>query len=85
MHGRQGLTGTRDRETIGFHAIRGGEIVGEHTVMFIAGGERLEITHRAQSRVNFAEGAVRAAEWVVNQQPDLYDMLAVLGLEGSPD
>lgn len=81
VHGRQGLTGARDRETIGFHAIRGGEIVGEHTVMFIADGERLEITHRAQSRVNFAEGAVRAAEWVVTQQPDLYDMLAVLGLK----
>ena len=80
QHGRHGLTGARDRETIGFHAVRGGEIVGEHTVMFIAGGERLEITHRAQSRVNFAEGALRAAGWVVRQAPGRYDMLDVLGL-----
>ncbi|MBT5702203.1 MAG: 4-hydroxy-tetrahydrodipicolinate reductase, partial [Gammaproteobacteria bacterium] len=79
-HGRHGLTGARERETIGFHAVRGGEIVGEHTVMFIAGGERLEITHRAQSRANFAEGALRAAAWVVKQSPGRYDMLDVLGL-----
>jgi len=79
-HGRHGLTGARDRETIGFHAVRGGEIVGEHTVMFIAGGERLEITHRAQSRANFAEGALRAAGWIVSQAPGRYDMLDVLGL-----
>jgi 4-hydroxy-tetrahydrodipicolinate reductase len=80
QHGRHGLTGARDRETIGFHAVRGGEIVGEHTVMFIAGGERLEITHKAQSRANFAEGALRAANWVVNQSPGRYNMLDVLGL-----
>jgi 4-hydroxy-tetrahydrodipicolinate reductase len=80
QHGRHGLTGARDRETIGFHAVRGGEIVGEHTVMFIAGGERLEITHRAQSRDNFAEGALRAAGWVVSQVPGRYNMLDVLGL-----
>jgi 4-hydroxy-tetrahydrodipicolinate reductase len=80
QHGRHGLTGPRDRETIGFHAVRGGEIVGEHTVMFISGGERLEITHRAQSRTNFAEGALRAAGWVVSQAPGRYDMLDVLGL-----
>ena len=79
-HGRHGLTGARERETIGFHAVRGGEIVGEHTVMFIAGGERLEITHRAQSRANFAEGALRAAAWIVKQSPGRYDMLDVLGL-----
>jgi 4-hydroxy-tetrahydrodipicolinate reductase len=79
-HGRHGLIGARDRETIGFHAVRGGEIVGEHTVMFIAAGERLEITHRAQSRTNFAEGALRAAGWVVNQPPGRFDMLDVLGL-----
>ncbi len=79
-HGRQGQTGARNRETIGFHAIRGGEIVGEHTVMFIAGGERLEITHRAQSRENFAEGALRAAAWVPGQPAGLYDMGDVLGL-----
>ena len=80
LHGRHGLTGARDRETIGFHAVRGGEIVGEHTVMFIAGGERLEITHRAQSRANFAEGALRAAGWVISQVPGRYNMLDVLGL-----
>jgi 4-hydroxy-tetrahydrodipicolinate reductase len=80
QHGRHGLTGARDRETIGFHAVRGGEVVGEHTVMFIAGGERLEITHRAQSRANFAEGAVRAAGWVMRQVPGRYSMLDVLGL-----
>ena len=80
QHGRHGLIGARDRETIGFHAVRGGEIVGEHTVMFIAGGERLEITHRAQSRDNFAEGALRAAGWVVSQVPGRYSMLDVLGL-----
>ena len=79
-HGRHGLTGARERETIGFHAVRGGEIVGEHTVMFIAGGERLEITHPAQSRANFAEGPLRAAAWVVKQSPGRYDMLDVLGL-----
>jgi 4-hydroxy-tetrahydrodipicolinate reductase len=84
-HGRKGITGARERETIGFHAIRGGEIVGEHTVMFIAAGERLEITHRAQSRSNFAEGALRAAGWVVDQPPGVYDMLDVLGLRHSAE
>ena len=81
IHGRHGMTGARDGNTIGFHAIRGGEIVGEHTVMFIAGGERVEITHRAQSRANFAEGALRAAGWVVDQPAGVYDMLDVLGLK----
>ncbi|MFT7218518.1 MAG: 4-hydroxy-tetrahydrodipicolinate reductase [Candidatus Azotimanducaceae bacterium] len=80
VHGREGLTGARENGTIGFHAVRGGEIVGEHTVMFISGGERLEITHRAQSRTNFADGAVRAAAWVGDQSPGLYDMQDVLGL-----
>jgi 4-hydroxy-tetrahydrodipicolinate reductase len=79
-HGREGMTGARDRKTIGFHAIRGGEIVGEHTVMFISGGERLEITHRAQSRSNFAEGALRAAAWVADRPAGIYDMNDVLGL-----
>ena len=79
-HGREGITGERERETIGFHAIRGGEIVGEHTVMFIAGGERLEITHRSQSRTNFAEGALRAAAWLVDKPAGIYDMNDVLGL-----
>jgi len=81
VHGRHGMTGARARDTIGFHAIRGGEIVGEHTVMFIASGERVEITHRAQSRTNFAEGALRAAAWVTNQPAGVYDMLDVLGLK----
>lgn len=80
IHGRHGQTGARERETIGFHAVRGGEIVGEHTVYFITGGERLEITHRAQSRDNFAEGAVRAAAWVAQQPAGQYDMQDVLGL-----
>lgn len=80
VHGRQGQTGGRDDATIGFHAIRGGEIVGEHTVMFISAGERLEITHRAESRANFGEGAVRAAAWVVGKEPGVYDMLDVLGI-----
>ncbi len=85
LHGREGQTGARDRETIGFHAIRGGEIVGEHTVMFIGAGERLEITHRAQSRSNFAEGALRAAAWVTAQPAGVYDMLDVLGIGSSAD
>lgn len=80
VHGRHGQTGARDRSTIGFHAIRGGEVVGEHTVMFIGSGERLEITHRAQSRANFAEGALRAASWVAGQPAGLYDMMDVLGI-----
>jgi 4-hydroxy-tetrahydrodipicolinate reductase len=79
VYGRQGMTGPRDRSTIGFETIRAGDIVGEHTVMFAAEGERLEITHRASSRLTFASGAVRAAGWVVAQPPGLYDMQAVLG------
>lgn len=78
VHGRAGMAGARTREEIGYHAIRGGEIVGEHTVMFISGGERLEITHRSQSRTNFAEGALRAASWVVGQPAGVYDMQDVL-------
>lgn len=81
VHGREGITGERDRNTIGFHAIRGGEIVGDHTVVFAGTGERLEITHRAQSRMNFAEGALRAASFVVNQSHGVYDMQQVLGLK----
>ena len=83
VHGRHGQTGARDEASIGFHAIRGGEIVGEHKVMFISSGERLEITHRTQSRTNFGEGAVRAAAWVVNQRPGVYDMLDVLRIAKS--
>ena len=81
VHGRDGITGERDRNTIGFHAIRGGEIVGDHTVVFAGAGERLEITHRAQSRMNFAEGALRAAAFIVNQSHGVYDMQQVLALK----
>lgn len=81
IFGREGETGERSRDTIAIHAIRGGEIVGEHTVMFAGAGERLEITHRAQSRANFAEGALRAARWVMDQSAGVYDMLDVLQLK----
>ena len=80
VYGRQGRTGERDRKTIGFETIRGGDIVGEHTVMFAGVGERIEITHRASSRMTFANGAVRAARWIGGQGAGLYDMLDVLGL-----
>lgn len=80
VYGREGQTGARDRETIGFATVRGGDVVGDHTVMFMADGERLEITHKASSRMAFAHGAVRAAKWLDQQQPGLYDMRDVLGL-----
>ena len=78
---RHGITGERDRKEIGVQSIRAGDIVGDHTVMFCGTGERIEITHRAQSRDNFAIGAVRAAMWVVKQKPGMYDMMDVLGLK----
>ena len=81
VYGREGITGARDRQTIGFETIRGGDIVGEHTVMFIGEGERLEVTHKATSRMNFAGGAVRAAAWVTTQATGRYDMLDVLNLK----
>jgi 4-hydroxy-tetrahydrodipicolinate reductase len=80
VYGRQGHTGERDRRTIGFETVRAGDIVGEHTAMFAGTGERLEITHRAASRVNFAHGALRAARWIVGRAPGIYDMQDVLGL-----
>ena len=80
VYGREGLTGARDRQTIGFATVRGGEIVGDHTVMFIGAGERVEITHKAQSRATFAGGAVRAARWLAERPAGLYDMQDVLGL-----
>lgn len=80
VYGREGITGERDGKTIGFHSIRAGEIVGDHTVMFAAPGERIELTHRAQSRMNFAQGAVRAAGWIMAQPNGVYDMQDVLGL-----
>ncbi len=80
VYGRQGHTGERDRTTIGFETIRGGDVVGDHTVLFAGIGERLEVTHKASNRMTFATGAVRAAEWINDQQPGLYDMHDVLGL-----
>jgi len=80
VYGRKGMVGERTKEEIGMQVIRAGDIVGEHTVLFGGIGERLEITHRAHSRDNFARGAVRAALWVVNQPNGLYDMQDVLGL-----
>jgi 4-hydroxy-tetrahydrodipicolinate reductase len=80
VFGRQGQTGARSRDTIGFATVRAGDIVGDHTVTFAADGERVEITHKASSRMSFARGAVRAAGWLVGQSPGLYDMQDVLGL-----
>jgi 4-hydroxy-tetrahydrodipicolinate reductase len=81
-HGRQGMVGARGKDEIGVSVIRGGDIVGDHTVYFIGQGERLELTHRAHSRDTFAQGAVRAALWVAGKAPGLYDMQDVLGLKG---
>ncbi len=81
VYERHGIIGARRSEEIGIQTIRGGDIVGEHTVLFAGVGERLELTHRAHSRDNFARGAVKAALWVVNQGPGLYDMQHVLGLK----
>ena len=79
-HGREGDTGVRPRNEIGFHAIRGGDIVGEHTVIFAGTGERVEVTVRSQSRMTYALGALRAAKWLKGRAPGLYDMGDVLGL-----
>jgi len=79
--GRSGMVGERRTEEIGIFAVRGGDIVGDHTVIFAGLGERIEITHRAHSRDTFARGAVRAAKWVVGRVPGLYDMMDVLGLK----
>lgn len=81
VYGREGRTGERDRQTIGFESIRAGDIVGEHTVMFAGIGERIEITHKASSRMTFAKGAVRAAQWLNQRSSGLYDMQQVLGLK----
>jgi 4-hydroxy-tetrahydrodipicolinate reductase len=79
VYGREGITGERDRQTIGFATIRAGDLVGEHTAMFADIGERLELTHKASSRMTFASGAVRAACWVAGKEPGMYDMPDVLG------
>ena len=80
-HGRAGIVGERTAEEIGVHSLRGGDVVGDHTVIFAGVGERLDLTHRASTRETFANGALRAAQWVVPQKPGLYDMQDVLGLK----
>ena len=81
LYGREGITEERDKNTIGFETIRAGDIVGDHTVMFATEGERVEITHKASSRKTFANGAVRAAKWLVEKDNGLFDMQDVLNLE----
>lgn len=80
VYGREGQTGARDRQTIGFETIRAGDVVGEHTVWFATEGERVEITHKASSRMTFAKGAARAAAWLESRDSGLFDMQDVLGL-----
>jgi 4-hydroxy-tetrahydrodipicolinate reductase len=80
VYGREGVTGERDGQTIGFATVRGGDIVGDHTALFAGTGERVEITHRASSRATFAEGALRAARFLMTRPNGLYDMQDVLGL-----
>ncbi len=81
VYGREGQTGARDRNTIGFATVRAGDIVGDHTVTFAADGERVEITHKASSRMSFARGAVRAAVWLADKPAGRFDMQDVLGLK----
>jgi 4-hydroxy-tetrahydrodipicolinate reductase len=81
-HGREGIVGERISTEIGMHAVRGGDVVGDHTVIFAGLGERVELSHKASSRETFANGALRAAQWVANRKPGLYDMQDVLGLTG---
>jgi len=78
VYGREGQTGARDRKTIGFESIRAGDIVGEHTVMFADEGERIEITHKASSRMTFARGAIRACRWIEQQQRGIFSMQDIL-------
>lgn len=80
-HGREGITGERQSTEVGIHSLRGGDVVGDHTVMFAALGERLELTHKASDRGIFARGALRAAQWLVDRPAGLYDMQDVLGLK----
>jgi 4-hydroxy-tetrahydrodipicolinate reductase len=79
-HGRQGITGQRTSSEIGVHSLRGGDVVGDHTVVFAGMGERIELTHRASDRAVFAQGALRAAQWVVSRKAGVYTMQDVLGL-----
>ena len=80
-HGRHGIVGERTDTEIGMHAVRGGDVVGDHTVIYAATGERVELTHKASSRETFARGALRAAVWAHGRHPGLYDMQDVLGLK----
>ena len=82
VYGRQGQTGARPRDAIGIATVRAGDIVGEHTVLFAGQGERIEITHRAESRMNFAQGALRAVRFLADKPSGLYDMQDVLGFAG---
>ena len=81
MHGREGMVGERQKTEIGMHAVRGGDVVGDHTVIYANVGERVELTHKASSRDTFAKGALRAARWAQGQKPGLYDLQDVLGLK----
>jgi 4-hydroxy-tetrahydrodipicolinate reductase len=81
VYARHGVTGEREPSTIGFATVRGGDIVGDHTVMFAGGGERIEITHRSSSRSNYAAGSLRAARFLLGRAPGLYGMDDVLGLK----
>lgn len=82
-HGRHGQIGERPAAQVGMHAIRGGDVVGDHTVIFASTGERVELTHKASSRETFAIGALRAARWIVGKAPGLFSMEDVLGLSDS--
>ncbi|TLN22420.1 4-hydroxy-tetrahydrodipicolinate reductase [bacterium] len=81
VYGREGIVGERTKKEIGIHAVRAGDVVGDHTVIFGALGERLELTHKASSRETFARGAIRAALWIPGQKPGVYEMLDLLGLK----
>ena len=80
-HGREGIVGERTKTEIGMHAIRGGDVVGDHTVIFAISGERVELTHKASSRETFARGSIRAAKWAASQAPGVFDMQDVLNLK----
>jgi len=84
-YGREGIVGERGKSEIGIHSVRGGDVVGDHTVILAGQGERLELTHRASSRDTFARGAIRAARWVIGKSPGLYDMRKVLGLQADDE
>ena len=80
VHGREGITGQRTSKEIGMHSLRGGDVVGDHTVIYANDGERIELTHKASSRNTFANGAIHAAKWLSDHDSGLYDMQDVLGL-----